>query len=347
MRSRYIGLLIFLGAVLVLLLIWRPGKAKERPVRPPQPAPVRSITYSVEVFREEEESGSPLAQKLADANNPFERTVYFDGKRSCTQERRTGYDFRGTRSTIRDSAAAYETVVLQFPWGAAWYRKNGEASAPLLAGTVRRADDGKTILGHRCEKIVITAGQAVQTVWFAPGLQLSDPTYAVVQDSLVPGLILELDTHYGPRMGNYHVRSTVTALDLEGKQDRSVFRVPPGAQKAAGPEEVPGMQKELLKTLEARSPMPPEEKDRFLGNWRLSWRGDRIDWQIGRFGADTYTLTEIRSLGGKRARINRGILHFYGDRMVIEDGATFRSYLLAPDGRLQQEDEPEFAFRKR
>jgi hypothetical protein len=335
MRNRYIGLLVFLGVMLLLLLIWLPRKEKVRPVRPPQSAPVHGITYSVEVFHEKAGLPGP-----GDENRTFERTVYFDGIRSCTREPQDGC---GVYYTLRDTSSA-ETLVMEFPWLTVFYRQPAGDSGSLIRGTLHTAAETKIILGYRCRKAVATGEGTTQTIWFAPELRPEDPTGAVVQDSRVPGLILGLDTRYGPQMGNYHVRYTVTGR--ASSSDRSVFKVPRQALQATDGEEAIALVAERLAELQVAASLPDDDKDRFLGKWQLVNNGQRVEWHVERFGAATYTLSETRTTGGKRRPVNRGILSFYEGKLVVREGAVFRLFALTAGDRLQETDDPRFTFRR-
>jgi hypothetical protein len=308
---------------------------------------VNKVVYSVEVLpRENSRHAGPLRQKMLEDNLAVERTVYFDGKRSSTVEVTNDYGFRGITTIIRDSNSWRYSK--QLPYINVWFKAEDPLSGEIQSEPpiVTLFDEQKTLLGYTCKKATIEKEYKRFVIWYAPDLKTDDPTEAILQEEDIPGTILEMDEYLTSGDVDWYTRYKVTSIDLDVK-DASVLEIPKGAVKMNSPDEAAEKNRELFeKAMATEKPLTREEKEVYLGTWRLNYKGDIVELLVERFGDDTYSLTETRIIGGKRTQTKHGLVRFYGPRLFFDEAPAWKTYVLTKNGELQQEQNNFYTFRK-
>lgn len=319
--------------------------------QPVAPRPVITrITYSVRVSDETGGASlSPLEQRLKGMNNPFERTVWFDGRRSATQEETTVLGSPGIATVLRDSASPVEMVTLQLSCGTFWYPFDTiEPPVQPEASVVKLLDEEKILLGHSCKKALVERGGFRYTIWYAPNLHIDDPTHAVLEERDVPGLVLSMRKSLVSQPDGWFTEYTVTQLETNSKVEASILEMPKGAVPVGNAEAAAAANRQLFeKAMEKESVYPEERKQQFIGTWSVANGNDRVEFVIERFGADVYTVTERTVFRGRRTTKKLGTAQFHGSRLLTDERFGFRSLFLDPAGKLHWEQNDFFVFNKR
>jgi hypothetical protein len=215
-----------------------------------------------------------------------------------------------------------------------------ERGIPATMGTpvAQQPSFTKTILGYRCRQLILETEQFRYSVWYTTDVRVHDPTQAVVQDAKVPGLILEMDKTLKGRT-DWHTLVVVTAFERESK-DAAALDIPREAVAVSEANEALVRNRERFEqAMQREKPLSWNEQQRFLGKWRSTDK--KLTLVIERFG-EAYTVAERRA--GKP--VIRGTARFYGNRLLHEQGAAWRTYFLDANGNLRSEHE-EWVLRKR
>jgi hypothetical protein len=307
----------------------RQPSVSEAPVREKPAAPVSKIVYRIEV----------LSDRAADAST-FRRTVYFDGTRSAMTEQTNDYDFPGMTTIFVSGRDSVETYVKALPYFT--FRIERERSIPgeMGAPVAQQESFTKTILGYRCRQLILETEQFRYSVWYTTDVTIHDPTQAVVQDSDVPGLILEMDKTLKGR-NDWHTHLVVTAFESKS-EDAAVLEIPGEAVAVADANEALVRNRERFEqAMQREKSLSWDEQQLFLGRWRSDDNKRRIGLIIERFG-EAYTITEKRA--GKPFK--RGMARFYGNRLLHEQGTAWRTYFLDANGNLRSDQDEALKFTK-
>lgn len=320
---------IFRSAIVLALVI--AGCEQPPPVHktppPEETSPVGKIVYRIEV----------LSDRAADVST-FRRTVYFDGKRSAVTEETGDYGFPGTTTVFASGRDSEETYVKALPY--VTFRLQRERTVPdeMDAQPVQHKPFTKTILGYRCKQLILETEQFRYAVWYTTDVTVHDPTQSVIRNPNVPGLILEMDKTLKGRKG-WHTLVVVTAFEPTGESS-AMLEIPKEAVAVADANEAL-VQNRLLfeEAMQREEPLSQEAQQQFLGTWYGKENGQAITLKIERYG-EAYTFSERKAAGTAK-----GIARFYGNRLLLEENGTWRTYY-EKNGNLRSDQDEELVLSR-
>lgn len=315
---------------------------------------IGKITYSVEYVQQQKGVEiSPLYFKLAQLDLPVERTVYFDGERSCEQETTDAFGIRLKEFKLRkkenQDTFQYAESLSHF---SCWMEM--QESRPVNEETVKPivtfSKKEKTILGYRCRKATIEEEHYIYTVWYTKELAVNDPTGAVLHFDSIPGVILEMDEALGGEKAVLIKRTRVTSIDLDANEP-TAFDLPKDALQVKSIEEVAEKNRAalmvLMKKEQKEHPLTEAEKETFEGNWALDYQGDQLVLRITKnTDGVTYTIQETKELTNEPAETQTYKAVFYGETLFVDLAPTFLCYRKTEKGDLKLEMGDFFVFKK-
>jgi hypothetical protein len=291
-------------------------------------APIGTIVYRIEVLSDHENSAST-----------FQRTVYFDGKRSAVTEQTNDHGFPGMTTVFASGRDSVETYIKALPYVTFQVKRERSISDEMGVPVVQKGAFTKSILGYRCHQLILETEQFRYSVWYTTDVTVHDPTQAVVQDADVPGLILEMDKTLKGR-NDWHTLVVVTAFEPHSKSS-GMLEIPKEAIEVADVNEAL-VQNRLLfeQAMQREKQLNWDDRQQFLGTWLGREKGQMIRLKIERYG-EAYTYTE-----GKSPGTTRGIAGFYGNRLLLEQGAAWRTYFLDNVGNLRSDQDEDLVLKK-
>jgi hypothetical protein len=323
---------------LMLLLLTACGRGKiDRPVSITPEPDITEIHYQIQVVGPDRTSRKQIVLRA------FSRTVYMDGKRSCSKETMSAFGYSIRQTFYKDSAVSVS--VADLPFGKFRYpAPEKDTLRQLEPNLLLNGKKEQVIVGYKCRQMILQRRDVRTECWYVPGLLLSDPTNVLIHDDKVPGLILRLENS---RIDGFKTVYTVTKLDRKSTVGPAIFVIPTDAIRANDLADALQQERQLFQSeMKKLTPLPWQERDKFLGKWWFRAESDAItNLLIERYG-EAYTLSETTITKGKRKETKRGVVQFIGNRLVLEDQPGFRSYFMTEDGRLGLDQYPGVWYKK-
>jgi len=274
-----------------------------------------------------------------------DKTLWFDGKKSLTEQEDDDFGFWSKTTEIRDSSS-WITIHKPLQYLHFWDRY--EKPIPTNSEkpddpTFRFTKKKKQILNYTCEQVVVESSSNKKICWFTKQLQLEDPTNELIQFDSVPGTILEIEEYW---LGlNYwqYVRTTRVKSIEQVKVPFNFFEVPKTAQKMNSEQAANLNFKRLVEANKKKKQLSQEEKSKFLGIWALNIDGYGLQIEINDLGNNSYAFTQTDIEAGKLTLTKTEKASFYGSYLVLNECILYK---LTADGKLQEEQNPFYTFTK-
>ncbi|MBN2436644.1 MAG: hypothetical protein JXK07_15400 [Spirochaetes bacterium] len=180
-----------------------------------------------------------LYMKNIESNISPLRTIFFNGKKSKTEEINTDYGYKSLVTTIKDCSKNEYQYCKVFPNRNFCLKIKEEmsSSSEYFPPRVIFLNEYKKIMGYKCQKVLIEEASVLYHIWFTEEITVNDPTYAVLQHESIKGFVMEQETVFNTKKHYYNVKYTVSYLkSCELKQD--IFNTPEGYEFYSSFEEV-------------------------------------------------------------------------------------------------------------
>jgi len=281
-----------------------------------------------------------LLSEIWRANVPERRTVYFDGRRSRSEETNVDYGVRSRafelRSVDRDTVTyCKELRFFRFCVERPIERPVGGPPAHFapLAETA-------TIAGLPCRKGE-HVGPRHRYVWYSEEVDVEDPTGAVLSLEGVPGLILQMEEIAESDRIDAVERVTVAEWSFEPPPPE-IF-APPASYRIV--DDVDVARREDRRLLDANANANPIAREEIVGEWLLETPHDTIRVEITPELRFRTTILTAPADAAERTSEEHAVLK--GNLLVVEDPPNDRTYELSEDRqKLKQLDNGVFTFTR-
>lgn len=258
-------------------------------------------------------------------NIPEQRTVYFDGKRSRTEEINFDYGVKSPAIRLREAGSGATLYCKEFPhvrFCVEHPELEADASGP--SPILQLTDEKATVGDFACRKAIYNNLAQKLEVYFAEKVQVADPTGAVHHIDGVPGLIVQWQPIEDPRSD---VVERITVVETSFADfPAALFAPPAGFRKLASVDEARAEERRLLDAEAAQQPATAEQRDRFLGRWRLATAPDDLRVEIIRDGdAYVFRTTHAGESSDEPATMK-------GRTLLVEAPPNFRLYRVSDVG---------------
>jgi hypothetical protein len=180
-------------------------------------------------------------------------------------------------------------------------------------------------------------GGAHLMIWFTDEVAVDDPTGAVLALDRVPGLLLQTEEIATERTDAVK-RVTATELSTDPPPP-GIFSLPAGYRLF---ESVDAARAEDMRILDARAqdevrhrPLTDEQRDLFVGQWRMAGGTDEILVEILRSDENEFIFRSVvlTAPEGAPGRVSEETASMKGRRLVVESPPNYRVYELEERGR--------------
>ena len=283
-----------------------------------------------------------LLAEIRRSNVSERRVVHVDGQSSRSEEINVDYSVRSPSFELRSAGSAAITFCKEYRFFNFCLEYPSRFPVRVRPPSLSPLPETATIAGLRCRKGEYTDGLQRMHVWSTDEASVADPTGAVLHLEGVPGLILQTEEIADSSAVDVLKRVTVEDLRL-GPAPPGIFSAPAGYRRFPDLAAVRAEDRRILDERAAEEqrlrPLGDQERERYVGAWRLDRPHDAILVEIRRASGDasdgeyrfrTEVLTAPATVFG-RVTDERAFLK--GRLMMVEEPPNYRLYALGDGGR--------------
>ncbi len=274
-----------------------------------------------------------------------DKTIYFDGNKSLSEQLDNDYCFWSNTTTIRDTSP---WITFHKPLQFVHFWDRFEEPKPINeespdSPTFTYTKKKKQILNYSCDQVIIESSTNRKVCWFTKQLQLKDPTNMLLQFDSVPGTILEMEEYWpGPNYWQYVNTTRVKSIE-QIIVPFNFFEVTSTAKKMDSEQAEKLNFKCFVEASGKEKQLSQEEKSKFLGTWILKQGDFGFQIEINDLGNNLYEVVEAEIESNHLIRVKSEKANFYGSNLVANECI---SYFLNEKGRLQNEQDSFYTFTK-